>query len=158
MARKDKLGKTGESAWTTQGDRALRRLLEDDELRSTLLGAYIAARSAYGRLSDGKSPHVLFEDPELQGELIAAAGALREATSALTSMPAKNAKPAPARRRRRRGRRSLMLVIVGATLAVALSAELRSKLLDLLFGAEEEFDYASTTTPSTPAPAGVAGS
>jgi hypothetical protein len=26
-------------------------------------------------------------------------------------------------------------------------------VLDLLFGAEEEFDYSSTTTPATPAPA-----
>jgi hypothetical protein len=48
--------------------------------------------------------------------------------------------------------------VVGAALAVALTPQLRSKVLDLLFGAEEEFDYTSTTTPETPAPAGVAGS
>ena len=61
---------------------------------------------------------------------------------------------------RRRGGlgRSLLLVAVGSVLAVALSESLRSKLLDLLFGAEEEFDYSSTTTPETPAPAAVAGS
>ena len=33
-------------------------------------------------------------------------------------------------------------------LAIALSEGLRSKVLDLLFGAEEEFDYSSTTTPA----------
>ena len=38
-------------------------------------------------------------------------------------------------------------------LALALSEGLRSKVLDLLFGAEEEFDYSSTTAPATPAPA-----
>jgi len=27
-----------------------------------------------------------------------------------------------------------------------------------MFGAEEQFDYSSTTTPATPEPAGVAGS
>jgi hypothetical protein len=30
-------------------------------------------------------------------------------------------------------------------------------VLDLLFGAEEEFDYSSSTAPATPAPAPVAG-
>jgi hypothetical protein len=31
---------------------------------------------------------------------------------------------------------------------VALSEDLRKKVLDALFGAEEEFEYSSTTTPS----------
>jgi hypothetical protein len=48
-----------------------------------------------------------------------------------------------------------LLVIVGAALAIALSEGLRSKVLDLLFGAEEEFDYSSTTAPSEPAPTGA---
>ena len=41
---------------------------------------------------------------------------------------------------------------------MALSESLRSKVLDLLFGAEEEFDYSSTTAPSEPAPTGVSAS
>ena len=45
------------------------------------------------------------------------------------------------------GRKLLLLVVAGG-LAIALSADLRSKVLDTLFGAEEEFDYTSTTTPS----------
>ena len=45
-----------------------------------------------------------------------------------------------------------MLLIVGGILAIALSPDLRSKVLDMLFGAEEEFDYTSTTAPATPAP------
>ena len=40
-----------------------------------------------------------------------------------------------------------MLLAVGAVLALALSEGLRTKVLDLLFGAEEEFDYSSTTAP-----------
>jgi len=153
MAAKKRTGKAGEAAWAAHGDRYLQRLLDDEQLRQTLLGAYMSARSAYGRLSNGKGPtHALFEDPKLQQELIDAASALRDATTALVE-PA--AKP---RRRRRRGRRTLMLLITGAALALVLSADLRSKVLDMLFGAEEEFDYTSTTTPSTPAPAGVAGS
>jgi len=160
VARKNKLAKAGEAAWAAQGDRYMQRLLEDEDLRSSLLGAYTAARSAYGRLSNGKGPtDALFHDPELQQELIAAASALREATGSLTETPAKQPKKKSAAKSRRRGpRRSLLLIVVGAALALALSEDLRSKVLDALFGAEEEFDYTSTTAPATPAPAGVAGS
>ena len=46
----------------------------------------------------------------------------------------------------------VLLIVVGAVLALALSEDLRSKVLDLLFGAEEEFDYSSTTMPAQEAP------
>ena len=52
---------------------------------------------------------------------------------------------------------ALALIVVAGLLAIALSEGLRSKVLDLLFGAEEEFDYSSTTAPPTPAPAPVSG-
>ena len=48
-----------------------------------------------------------------------------------------------------------MLALVAGVLAVALSESLRSKALDLLFGAEEEFDYSSTTMPAQEAPSSV---
>ena len=41
--------------------------------------------------------------------------------------------------------RALLLALVAAALAVALSEDVRSRLLDALFGAEEEFDYVPTT-------------
>ena len=156
MAAKDKPGKGRDAAaWAAEGDRYLRRLLADEELRSTLAGAYTSARSAYGRLSNGKGhTHGLFEDPKLQQELLAAATALREATSTFKE-PAPKLQKRP--RRRRRGRRGLLLLLVGGGLAMALSEDLRAKVLNTLFGSEEEFDYSSTTTPATPAPAGVAG-
>jgi hypothetical protein len=43
-------------------------------------------------------------------------------------------------------------------LAIAFSESLRSKLLDMLFGAEEEFDYSSSTAPAEPAPAAATAS
>ena len=52
--------------------------------------------------------------------------------------------------------RFLLLLAFGAILALVLSSGLRSKVLDMMFGAEEEFDYTSTTSPSTAAPAGAA--
>ena len=150
MTAKNRFGKAGDAARAAQESRYLQRLLEDKELRSNLLSAYVAARSAYGRMSNGKpATQALFQDRKLQRELKQAANALREATSSLREPP---------KRARRRGGlgRSLLLLAIGAVLAIALSESLRSKVLDLLFGAEEEFDYNPTTAPETPAPAGVA--
>jgi hypothetical protein len=150
MAAKDThISKAGEAVRAAQRNRYLQRLFEDEDLRGNLLAAYGAARSAYGRMSNGKpAGKALLEDRKLQRELRDAASALREASSAL--------KQPSSRRRRRRGGlgRSLLLLIVGAGLALALSEGLRSKVLDLLFGAEEEFDYsASTNAAAEPAPA-----
>jgi len=152
MAAKDSLSKAGEAARAAQSSRYIQRLLEDEELRSNLLSAYAAARSAYGRMSNGKpATQALFQDRKLQRELTEAANALRQATITLRE-PVK-----PARRRGGIGR-SLALLGIGTVLALALSESLRTKVLDMLFGAEEEFDYSTTTAPETPAPAGVAGS
>ena len=60
-----------------------------------------------------------------------------------------------ARKRRRLGRK-LLIAFVGAVAALAASEKLRSKVLDTLFGAEEEFQYtppaagAATAPPATP--------
>jgi ferric-dicitrate binding protein FerR (iron transport regulator) len=147
MAAKDSIGKAGEAARKAQRNRYIQRLIEDEDLRGNLLAAYGAARSAYGRMSNGKpASRAIFEDKKLQRELREAADALREASSALTDSPRKS--------RRRKGGlgRSLLLLTVAAGLALVFSEDLRSKVLDLLFGAEEEFDYSSTTAPAETAP------
>ena len=148
MAAKDRISQAGEAARAAQRNRYLQRLVQDEELRGSLLAAYGAARNAYGRMSNGKpATQALFEDRKLQRELKQAANALREASSALRNPP----------KRRPRGGigRSLLLIAIAGLLALALNEGLRSKVLDLLFGAEEEFDYSSTTAPSEPAPAGA---
>jgi len=145
MAAKDRISKAGEAARAAQQNRYLQRLVEDEQLRATLMTAYGAARSAYGRMSNGKpASRALFEDRKLQRELREAAIALRDASSALREPP----------KRRRRGGigRTLLLLVVAGVLAVALSEGLRSKVLDLLFGAEEEFDYSSAASAPEPAP------
>jgi hypothetical protein len=150
MASKDRLGKATEAARAAQGNRYVQRLIEDEELRSNLVSAYAAARNAYGRMNNGKpASKAIFEDRKLQGELRSAAGSLRDATSALREPPGK------ASRRRGGLGRSLLLLGIGAALAIALNEGLRAKVLDMLFGAEEQFDYSSTTAPATPEPAGV---
>jgi hypothetical protein len=77
----------------------------------------------------------------------AAAAAAAEAAAAAA---AEKIKP---RKKSRHPGRKLFVLLLGAGIALAVSADLRNKVLDALFGAEEEFDYTSTTAPSTPAPA-----
>ncbi len=152
MAAKDKLSKASDAARAAQRNRYLQRLIEDEELRGSLYTAYGAARSAYGRMSNGKpATQALFEDRKLQRELKEAANALRDASTAL--------REPPGRRRRRGGGlgRALLLLTIAGVLAIAVSESLRSKVLDLLFGSEEEFDYSSTNSSaefaqSQPAP------
>ncbi len=52
----------------------------------------------------------------------------------------------------------LFLLILAGILAMVLSKDVRSKVLDMLFGSEEEFDYSSTTMPATDAPVGATAS
>jgi hypothetical protein len=147
MAAKDSIGKAGEAARAARHNRYIERLIEDEELRASLVAAYGAARSAYGRMSNGKpASTALFEDRKLQKELREAANSLRDAANSLREPPRK------AKRRRGGIGRKLALLVVAGALALALSEDLRSKVLDLLFGAEDEFEYSSTTAPAEPAP------
>jgi hypothetical protein len=140
-AARKKAAKAGEAALAARDNPYVQRLLADAELRESIGEAFALTRRAYNRLSNGKAPtRALMEDRKLQRDLREAAVSLREVGNALRA--------APRRRRRRRPRRTLLLVVVGGGLALALSEGLRKKLLDALFGAEEEFDYTSTTTPS----------
>ena len=118
----------------------VQRIVEDEELRENVRTAFESARKAYSRMSNGKGPvKAITEDKKTQKQLREAASSLREAADSL-----KNAKSG--RKKRKRGR-ALMLLIIGAGLAIALNEGLRSKVLDALFGSEEEFEYTSTTSP-----------
>jgi predicted RNA-binding Zn ribbon-like protein len=117
----------------------VQRIVEDDELRDNVRTAFESARKAYARMSNGKGPvKAITEDKKTQKQLREAASSLREAADSL-----RNAKKG---KKRKRGR-GLMILLIGAGLAVALNEGLRSKVLDALFGSEEEFEYSSTTSP-----------
>jgi hypothetical protein len=114
------------------------RIIEDEELRENLRTAYESARKAYSRMSNGKGPaKALLDDKKTQKELKEAATSLKDAADSLRG--ARSTK-----KRKRRG--GLLLLVVGAGAALALSEGLRKKVLDALFGAEEEFEYTSTTS------------
>jgi hypothetical protein len=142
---KSKAAKAGAAASAARSNPYVRRALEDEDLRENIRVAFEAARDAYGRLSNGKKPaKALMDDKKLQKDLKKSAEALKEAGTALREGPKK--------KKRRFGLGKLLfLAIVGGGIAVATNEGIRNKVLDLIFGAEEEFDYTSTTAPPQPA-------
>jgi len=145
---KAKAAKAGGATAAAAVSPYVQRLIQDAELRDNLRTAYDSARVAYGRINGTRTPAKLLDDKKLQKELSNAANALREASDALRAGPKK--------RRRRSGGfglgKLLFLGIVGTAVALGVSEGLRNKVLDALFGAEEEFDYQSTTVPAPPPP------
>jgi hypothetical protein len=148
MAAKDKAGAAAAAARGARENPYVQRIIQDEELRDNMVVAYEAAKNAFGRLNNGKAPtKVLIEDKKLHKDLKRTADAIRDATTALRDAP-KHTKP---KSKRKGGMGKLLLVaILGAIVAVALSESLRGKVLDALFGAEEEFDYTSNTAPAAP--------
>ena len=139
MAAKKRAAKAGAGAaaagQAVRTNQYVQRLMEDDDLRDNLKTAYESARKAYSRMSNGKDPvRSLTEDKKTQKDLREAAISLREASDSLRG------------KKKRHTGRWLLAGLVGAGL-LALSEGLRKKVLDALFGAEEEFEYTATTTP-----------
>jgi hypothetical protein len=125
----------------------VQRVVEDEDLRDNLMQAYESARKAYSRLTNGKSPtKQIFDDKKLQKEIKNAASNVRDASVALREAPKKKGGLS--------FKRVLVLGAVGGGVALAVSEGLRKKVLDALFGAEEEFEYTSNTSgassPSQP--------
>jgi hypothetical protein len=152
MAAKDKAEAAASAARTAGRNPYVQRIIQDEELRDNMVVAVEAARSAYARLNNGKTPaKALLDDKKLHKEFKRSADALRVASVALRQAP-KGATPAKAKRKGGIGR-LLLIAIIGGAVALAASEGLRNKVLDALFGAEEEFDYSSNTTPAEPPPA-----
>jgi hypothetical protein len=123
--------------------------MSDEELRDNVRVAIESAREAFARLQNRKGPaKVVLDDKKFQQNVSQAATALKDASDALREAP-KRTEP------RRRGGgmfRRLLFLGVAAGVAMAVSEDLRNRVLDALFGKEEEFDYSSTTQPSTAPP------
>jgi hypothetical protein len=116
----------------------VQRLVEDEELRDSLRDAFEAARGAYTRATgNGKGAvKAVTSDKKVQKDLRAAAESLRDASEQLK---------APRKRKKSRLGRLLLFGIVAAGIALVLSEDARKTVLDALFGAEEEFEYTSSS-------------
>ena len=149
MAAKKKAAKAQKAAVKARYNPYVQRVVDDEDLRQNIVQAYESSRDAFARLSNGKSPSKqIFDDKKLQKNLREAAESFRDASVAL--------REAPKKQRKGGFGRLVLLTIVGGGIALAVSEGLRKKVLDALFGAEEEFEYTSTTT-STPSPQATAG-
>jgi len=114
------------------------RLIEDEELRDSLKKAFEAAKGAYGRATNnGGTVKAVTSDKKVQRDLKVAAENLRDASEAFR---------APKKRKKSKLGRLILLGLVGAAVALILSEDARKTVLDALFGAEEEFEYTSTTS------------
>ena len=134
--------KAGGAATAVRSSPYVQRLVEDEDLRDSIREAFEAARDAYTRMANGKGPaKALMDDKKVQKDLKQAAENLREASDRLRGK--KESKGLTLGR-------LLLLAIIGAIVAVVLSEDLRKMLMDKLFGAEEEFEYTSTTTAPAP--------
>jgi hypothetical protein len=143
MAAKKKAAKAGAAAAAPY----VQRVISDEELRDNVRVAVDSAREAFARLQKGKAvPTTVLDDKRFHRDVSKAATALKDASDALRDGPKK---------RKRKGGlfRKLLFLVVAGGIAMAVSEDARNKVLDTLFGKEEEFDYTSSTTPSTPAPA-----
>jgi hypothetical protein len=146
---KKKAAKAQKAALQARYNPYVQRLIDDDDLRANIVQAFESGRDAVVRLNNGKPvSKQIFDDKKLQKNVKEAAENLRDATVAL--------REAPKKRKSGGFGRVLLLGIVGTAVALAVSEGLRKKVLDALFGAEEEFEYTSTTTaPPTPQAAGT---
>ena len=143
MASKKKAAKAGAGAiaagQAARNNEYVQRLIDDASLRDDLRTAFESARKAYDRIN-GKGPQKALEDKKVQKELKEAATSLKSAADSLRG----------GRKKKRGGKGKFLLIgIVGAGLALGLSEGLRNKVLDALFGAEEEFEYTASTTPQS---------
>ncbi len=142
MARDDITSKAGQAYATARENQYVRRLVEDEELRNSLISAFTAARTAYGRVSSSKaSPVEAVSDRKVKRDLQNAAASLKEASERIRE-PKKKRHPF----------RNLVAVgLLTGGLVLIFSESARKSLLDAVFGAEEEFVYTSTTsTESAP--------
>ncbi|HTX47025.1 MAG TPA: hypothetical protein VMD48_12120 [Solirubrobacteraceae bacterium] len=152
MARKkakEKLEEVADQTGYPEAKEYLQRLIADSDLRDSLNRAVDASRRASDRVGKARKPGKLLDDKKLQSDIQEALDAFRSAATGIAEAPGKAAKKG-----RRKGRK-LFILVLGGGLALVGSEGLRSKVLDTLFGAEEEFEYAPPPPPPAPSPAAV---
>lgn len=135
---KTKAARANDIYETARENPYVQRLIEDDELRDSLRDAFESAKHAYGRATgNGKGTvKAVTSDKKVQKDLRDAADSLREASDRLRKPP------------KRKGGigKLLVIAVIGAVVALAVSEGARKAVLDTLFGAEEEFEYTSATS------------
>lgn len=112
------------------------RLMEDKELRESVIDAFKSSKKAYSRINGSRKGPVnaVTNDRKVQKDLRKAADSLREASEQFK---------APKKKRKGKVGKVLLVVLAAAGITFAVSEDARRALLDALFGPEEEFEYTS---------------
>lgn len=141
MANQKFTTKAGSAYGAARENQYVRRVVEDEELRDSLIAAFMAARKAYGRVSASNASPVesVTGDRRVKRELQNAAESLRDASERIRE-PKKKRHPF---------RKLFAVGLLATGLVLIFSESARQTLLDAVFGAEEEFVYTSTTTPES---------
>jgi hypothetical protein len=139
MTSKTKATQAADLYSTARENPYVQRLIEDDELRDSLRDAFESARGAYTRATgNGKGAvKAVTSDKKVQKDLRSAAESIQQASERLR---------APKKRKKSRLGRLILFGIVAGVVALIVSEDARKTVLDALFGAEEEFEYTSTTS------------
>ena len=135
-------GKAGQAYASARDNQYVRRLIEDEELRASLIAAALAGRKALQRVQSnrGSAVEAVTQDKRVKKELQSAAESLRDAADRIRE---------PKRKKRHPVRNLLLIGVVTGGLVLVFSESARKSLLDAIFGAEEEFVYTSTTSTET---------
>jgi len=135
---KSKAARANDIFETARENPYVQRVMEDEDLRESLRDAFESAKGAYGRASgNGKGTmKALTSDKKVQKDLKSAAESLRDASERLQ----KPKKP------KRRLRKLVLFVLAAGVVALVVSEDARKTVLDALFGAEEEFEYTTSSS------------
>jgi hypothetical protein len=139
MSKADFSTKAGNAYSAARENHYVRRLIEDEDLRASIIGAFLAAKSAYGRVqaSNASTVEAVTSDRKVKRELAEAAESLREASARLQAAPKKKSHPI---------RNLIGISLLTGGLVLVFSESARKAVLDAIFGAEEEFVYTTTTS------------
>lgn len=139
-----------EAAENARSHPYVQKLIEDEQTRDNAVAALMAARKAFDRASSKGWDKKLAKDKKLRRDVEDALAGLKQTRSELVdaAQDLKKAKKAQKKSQKKshKLRKLVFIAVIGAIIAIAVNEDARKSVLDALFGAEEEFQYSSTTS------------
>ncbi|MBI2692148.1 MAG: hypothetical protein HYX29_09435 [Solirubrobacterales bacterium] len=131
--------KLSEAADQAKENPYLNKIIEDKELRENAVAALQSVKSAFDKAKETgfDNPAELAKDPKIKKDLKKAAETLKTTSEGIQAAGKKKRHPL---------RKILAVAVIGGIVAIVVSDDARKAVLDTLFGAEEEFEYTSTTS------------
>jgi CHASE3 domain sensor protein len=131
--------KISEAAEQAKENPYLNKIIEDKELRENAVAALQSVKTAFDQAKEKgfDNPAEIVQDEKFKKQLKKAAGTLKDTGDEIASAGKKKRHPL---------RKLVAIAVIGGIIAIVVSEDARKAVLDTLFGAEEEFEYTSTTS------------